>query len=213
MESKFINVKNPACTKTIKVISMNSDSIGSQITGRGSHIAEGMYTHGYLEMGMEFGLLKTLNGMEGILLISRSGEVFWSWQNPNVELNIRTMRLVGMIKTIIPIMLDMPDIGVQRSLFQFDYAKEFISMYFTNIGDHAFICCILGRKFDYINVTEEVSKAAFIMGKKLSRMDIEPEEMKQYLKEVSARTSQSISLTMNQFSKITKKRSKNNGVK
>lgn len=168
---------------------------------------------GYLEFGTEFEILRSLNGMEGILLISRTGEVFWSWQDPKVSLNIRTMRLVEMIKSIIPTMLNMPDIGVQRSLFQFDYDNDFISMYFSNIGEHAFICCILGRKFDYINVTEEVSKTAFIMSKRLSRLDIEPAELNRYLKEVSARTSQSISSTMNQFSKITKKRSKTNGVK
>lgn len=151
--------------------------------------------------------------MEGILLISRTGDVFWSWQDPGIDLNLRTMRLVEMIKSIIPTMLEMPDMGVQRSLFQFDYDSEFISMYFTNIGDDAFVCCILGRKFDYINVTEEVSKTAFILSKKLSRVDISPEEMKRKLKDISTRTSQYISSTMNQFSKINKKRSNSNGGK
>jgi len=192
---------------------MKPDSLGAQSAGSHPQSRGSLTSGGYLDFESEFEILKTMNGMEGILLISRSGEVFWSWQNPKVELDIRTMRLVEMVKTIIPIMLNMPEMGIQRSLFQFDYENESITMYFTNIGEHAFIGCILGKKFDYINVTEEVGKVAFILSKKLNRSTIEPEEMNRYLKEVSARASQSISSTVNQFSRITKTRGKNNGVK
>lgn len=168
---------------------------------------------GHFQIEGEFEILKSIDGMEGILLIARSGDVFWSWQNPEVHMNLRTMRLVEMVKHIIPIMLNMPEIGVQRSLFQFDHRKDTISIYFTNIGEHAFISCILGSKFDYINITEEVGRVAFILGKKLYRSDIKPEEMSDYLNQVNARTTQSISSTINQFSRITKKRGINNGVK
>jgi len=168
---------------------------------------------GHFQIEGEFEILKSIDGMEGILLIARSGDVFWSWQNPGVRMNIRTMRLVEMVKLIIPIMLNMPDIGVQRSLFQFDHRKDTISIYFTNIGENAFISCILGSKFDYINITEEVGRVAFILGKKLHRSDIKPDEMSNYLNQVNARTTQSISSSINQFSRITKKRGMNNGVK
>lgn len=192
---------------------MTADSIASNMHTAATPLSHANGTNGYLAIGSEVETLKNMNGMEGILLISRSGEVFWSWQHEGAALNIRTMRLVEMVKLIIPIMLNMPDIGIQRSLFQFDYQQESISMYFTNIGEHAFICGILGKKFDYITVTEEVGKVAFILSKKLCRCEIEPDDMAKYLKEVTARASQSISSTVNQFSRITKKRGKTNGVK
>lgn len=191
---------------------MCPNSSDSGAVGSSGATSRSWDTGGYLQISSEFEILTSLDGMEGILLISRNGHVFWSWQNPEISLSIRTMRLVEMVRHIIPIMLSMPDKGIQRSLFQFDYNSECISLYFTNIGDHAFICCILGQKFDYINVTEEVGKTAFILGKKLSRLDIDSIELKRYLKEISARTSQSISTSMNQFSRITKKRDRTNGV-
>ncbi len=160
----------------------------------------------------EFDSLKTLNGMEGILLLSQRGEVIWSWQHDVGSLTLRTMRLVEMIKTVIPIMLEMPEVGVQRALFQFDYDQENISIYFRNIVHNATIACILGNKFDYINVTVEVNRVAFILSKKLSRENIEPEEMNRFLKDLSNRASLSISSAVNQFSRITKERSKRNGV-
>jgi len=158
-----------------------------------------------VEFGDEFERLKHLDGIEGIVFITKAGEVMWSWQHEGVALNIRTMRLVEMIKSLIPIMLDMPELGVQRTLFQFDYDKKSITMYFTNIGDHAFIGCILGAKFDYINVTVEVAKVSFTLNKRLSRTCIEPEELNQFIKEAMSRASISISSSVNQFSRIAKR--------
>ena len=159
----------------------------------------------------EFDSLKKLNGMDGLFLISKGGEVVWSWQSSGIQMDVRTMRLVEMTKILIPIMLNMPDVGVQRSLFQFDYNKEIISMYFTNIGDNAFIGAILGKNFDYINVTVEVNRVAFIVGKKLARENVSETEMKEYLVEVTKLASLSISSTMNQFSRIKKERVYTNG--
>ena len=85
----------------------------------------------------------------------------------------------------------MPDMGIQRTLFQFDYKKSSVSLYFTNIGDNAFIGCILGSDFDYINVTVEAMRTAFILRKRLSRDAINPEEMNRFLEGVSTRASQS----------------------
>jgi len=193
----------------------------------------------WFDVGIEMKPLTEMKGLEAIGLLSRGGELIWSWYRSESEVDMRTLRLIELVRTMVPVMLNMPEIGIQRTLFQIDFNNNLstsksslpphknhnnamdhgandpsLYMYFSNVGEKAFIACILKPKFDYIDLTTEVSRISFILMKKFSRQEVHPDELREFVRWTSVKASQSISFSVEQFKKraleMKKKERRNN---
>ena len=180
----------------------------------------------WFDVGTDMEPLTELEGVEAVGLLSKGGEVIWSWYRSESEVGMRTLRLIEMLRTMVPVMLNMPEIGIQRTLFQIDFNDDHSTpktsqpphkrrnntmnhdvedpsfyIYFSNVGDKALIGCIIKPKFDYIDLSTEVSRTSFVLMKKFSRKEVHPEELKEFIRWTSAKASQSISFSVEQFKK------------
>lgn len=132
-------------------------------------------------------------GVRGVVLIAKTGEVFDSWlKEGGLMEDTSTLNLIEATRMLAPVMLSLPEIGFQRALFHLENTV----LLFSNVGDKAYLICLLKEDFNYIAVTVEANRAAYKIGKYLSSEEINTKELNQFLRTTYEKTSTLISSSM-----------------
>jgi len=144
----------------------------------------------FKEMRKEFEGLFEQNGIRGLVLITRTGEVLDSWlKEDDLREDVTILNLIEATRIFAPAMLSYLEMGIKRAIFFFD---ETILL-FSNVVGRAYLVCLLKEEFNYISVVIEADRAAYIIGKYLLNQKIDPSELEKFLRNTFEQTSSLIS--------------------
>ena len=144
----------------------------------------------FKEMRREFEALFEQNGVQGLLLITRTGEVLDSWlKEDDLREDVAILNLIEATRTLAPAMLNYLEMGIKRAIFFLDKTI----LLFSNVVGRAYLVCLLKEKFNYISVVMEADRAAYIIGKHLLNKKIDPSELEKFLRNTFEQTSSLIS--------------------
>lgn len=137
--------------------------------------------------------LLTQQGLKGVVLIAKTGEIFDSWlKEDDILQGTSTLNLIEATRVLAPAMLGIPEIGCQRALFHLDETV----LLFANVAGEAYLICLLNEEFNYISMTVEADRAAYKIGRYLLSQEVNTKELNLFLRTTYEKTSTLISSSM-----------------
>ena len=132
-------------------------------------------------------------GLKGVVLIAKTGEIFDSWlKEDDLLLGSSTLNLIEATRVLAPAMLAIPEIGCQRPLFHLNDTV----LLFANVAGEAYLICLLDEEFNYIPMTVEADRAAYKIGRYLLSQEVNTKELNLFLRTTYEKTSTLISSSM-----------------
>ena len=145
------------------------------------------------QMKDEFKELFNQKGLQGLVLIARTGEVLDSWlKEDDLRKDLSILNLIESTRMLTPSLLNLPEIGFQRGLFHVGNN----ALLFSNVAGEAYLICLLKEEFNYIAMTVEANRAAYKIGKVLLNEKINTKELNEFLRRTYDQTSTLISLSV-----------------